>query len=839
MTPDSVSTAPAVPPDRRAPWIARLLHGVAADARFAARLLAKHRGFTATALVTLALCIGANTAIFSLLYALVIKPLPFREPDRIVEIYNSFPKVGLNKLPSNVVQYLDFKEHTDAFAQLALWQQWETTLGEEGGPVRTTGAMATAELFDVLGLKPLLGSFFTLENCRPGADRVLVLTQSFWEAHFQEDPGVLGRTVRLDGDPYTIIGIAPRVFEAFDAQVKFIRPLAWDPSRVAPLARYGVTPNLYGRLKPAATVGMAKAQVAALEQAFYDKAPPPLRAFLDRSGHEIGVATVQAQRVDPVKSTLFLLQGGVLFVLLIGCVDVANLLLARSSARQAELAVRVALGAGRGVIARQLFVESLVLTLSGAVLGLGVAWAAIRVINRFTAQLLPHALPFALDGRVLGLTALAAAGLALLIGLLPVVHVLGSNLHGRLQSQTRGASAGRGVRVLSGTLVAVQVAFALMLLAGAGLLIRSFARALAVAPGLDPRQVVVARVAFTGAYRNGDLLARFEDRLLAALQEIPGVTAASLASATPFGTGLPINAFTLRDYTLAAGAPQPGAYHLGASPDYLQALHIPLLEGRWFNQDDTAKSRPVLVVDADFARRYFPGDSAVGKGLTFGAPPAKPEDWPVIVGVVGTVRHLGVEEHSGNPFLYHPLTQFRAGAITILVRTPRPAGEIATLLRDKLRTLDPALPLYDAGPLAAVIDASFDRRRAVMLLLGSFAGLALLLAAVGIYGVLSYDVSQRTREIGIRGAVGASRGQIVGLILRQGLWKAGLGLVAGLAGALTLSRFMTSLLFDVKPTDPLAYVAVSLLLLGVALLASYLPARRAAKIDPLVALRVE
>ncbi|HUJ42770.1 MAG TPA: ABC transporter permease [Opitutaceae bacterium] len=816
-----------------------MLHGLAADGRFAVRMLAKHRGFTVTALLTLALCIGANTAIFSLLYALVIKPLPFSEAGRIVEVYNSFPKVGLNKLPSNVVQYLDFKEHTNAFAQLALWQGWECTLGEEAGPVRTSGAMATAELFDVLGVRPLLGSFFTLENCRPGADHVIVLTQSFWESNFQEDPGVLGRSVRLDGESYTILGIVPRVFEAFDARVRFIRPLSWTANQASPNARYGVTPHLYGRLKPGATVAQALAQVAALEKDFYEKAPAQFRGFLDRSGHEIGVATVQTQRVDPVKSTLFMLQGGVLFVLLIGCVDVANLLLARSNARQAELAVRVALGAGRKVIARQLFVESLLLTLSGTVLGLGVAWAAIRGINRFTAQLLPHTLPFALDGRILGVTALAAVGLALLIGLLPVIHVLSSNLHGRLQTQSRGASTGRGVRALSGILVAVQVAFALMLLTGAGLLIHSFARALAVAPGLDPRQVIVARIAFTGDYRNGDRIARFEERLLAALREIPGFAAVSLASATPFQGGLPINAFTLRDYTLAAGAPQPGAFHLGASPEYLQALHIPLREGRWFEPNDTAQSRQVLVVDEDFARRYFPSGSAVGQHLTFGAPPQRVEDWPEIVGVVGNVRHLGVEEHSGNPFLYHPLTQFPAGAISVLVRTPRPAAEVIALLRDKLRTLDPALPLFDASPLESAVGASFDRRRAVMLLLGSFAGLALLLAAVGIYGVLAYDVSQRTREIGIRGAIGASRGQIVGLVLRQGLWKAGLGVVCGLAGAFGLSRFMTSLLFDLKPTDPVAYIAVSLLLLGVALLASYLPARRAAKIDPLVALRVE
>lgn len=823
----------------RSSWPVRALHGLLTDFRFAGRMLAKHKGFTTTTLLTLALCIGANTTIFSLLYALVIKPLPFPDSGRIVEIYNSFPKVGLNQTPSNLVQYTDFKEHADAFAALAPWGLSAGTLGESGGPVRILGAVTTAGIFDVLGFHPLLGSFFTIKNSLPGRDRVVVLTQPFWESHYDGNPDVLGKTLRLGGEPYTVIGVAPRAFDAFDARVKFIRPLAWSPNRVPSMPRYLVNLQLFGRLKAGASVAQALAQVTARERAYYDHAPPGIRAFLDHSGHKIGVITVQAQRSAPMKSTLYLLQGGVLFVLLIGCVDVANLLLARSNARQAELAVRAALGAGRAVIARQLLVESLVLTLAGAVLGLGVAWGAIRAINHFTAHLMAAALPFALDGRLLALTGLAALILALLIGALPVIHVLRSDLHGRLQGQGRGASTGRGVRAVSGTLVAVQVAFALMLLAGAGLLIHSFARVLAVDPGFDPRQVVVGRVAFTADYYHGDRIAQFEADLLNSLHEVPGFAAVSLASATPFEGGLPITTFTLRDRALAARASNPAAYHIGASPDYLKVLHIPLIAGRWFNEDDTARSRRVFVVDEAFVRRYFPDGHAVGKHLAFGAPPQKEDDWPVIVGVVGNVRQLGVEAPSGNPFLYHPLTQFRAGQISILVRTSRPVGDVAAVLRDKVRALDPALPVFDAKPLTAVVSASFDGRRGVMLLLGSFAALALLLAAVGIYGVLAYDVTQRRREIGIRGALGAGRGQIIGLILRQGLWKAGIGLVCGLAGALALSRFMTRMLYHVKPTDPVAYVAVSLLLLGVALLASYLPARRAARIDPLEALRVE
>ena len=736
------------------------------------------------------------------------------------------------------MQYLDFKEHAPGFAQLALWQAGESTLGDEGEPTRTAGVSATAEIFEVLGVQPIVGRFFKAENQVPAADKVVVLTESFWKARFQADPGAVGRTMRIDGESFEIIGVAPHDFEAFDARTKFVRPLSWPPDKVGQFARYGVSPQLYGRLKPGATLAEGLAQVTALENTFYDTAPAGAKEFLDRTGHVIGVGTVQAQRVEPLKASLYLLQGGVLFVLLIGCVNVANLLLARSNARQGVLAIRAALGAGRGVIARQVLIESTLLTWLGALLGLGLAWIALGASNRFITQLMPTTLPFAIDGRVLGYTALVATVMSLAIGILPLVHVLGGNLLGIMQSGSRGASTGRGVRTMSSVLVVAQVAFALILLTGAGLLIHSFANAMAIDPGFDPRQVIAARVALPSKYFKDNGTLQFQQRLLASLQEIPGVTA-SLATATPFETGLPINAFGLRDYTLPPGASQPGAFHLGASPSYLETLHIPLREGRWFKDSDTDKSRRVFAVDENFARKFFPGRSAVGQHLTFGGPPEKDEDWPEIIGVVGNVRHNGVEEKSGNPFLYHPLTQTPFGQVSVLLRTTRPVAEVVALLREKIAVIDPALPVFQAGQMDQVISARLNNRRAIMLLLGSFAGIALLLSAIGIYGVLAYDVSQRTREIGIRGAIGATREQIVGLVLRQGLWKTGIGLVVGLAGALGLSRFMTTMLFEVKATDPLAYLGVTFLLLGVAILASYLPARRAAKIDPLVALRSE
>jgi predicted permease len=427
-----------------------------------------------------------------------------------------------------------------------------------------------------------------------------------------------------------------------------------------------------------------------------------------------------------------------------------------------------------------------------------------------------------------------------IIGLIPVFHILRTNLAAVIQSSSRSASSGRGVRALSGVLVVAQVAVALMLLTGAGLLIHSFAQALRVETGLEPANVVTARVALTREHRASDEAAsKIRERLLQAMREIPGVSAVALASSTPFQGGLPINAFTLENDTLPPGAPQPGAYRVIVTPGYLETLGLKLVEGRFYEETDMVPGRRVFVVDQSFAQKYFPNRSAIGGHFSFGGRPEKPEDWPTIVGVVKDVPHNGVEERSGNPFIYQVMQGGRPGGLTLFVRTSRPAGDTVSALRDKVRSIDPSLPLFEAGALTEAVDSSFDNRRAVMLLLVAFAGLALFLSALGIYGVLAYDVSQRTREIGVRSAIGASRGQIASLIVRQGLWKGGIGVALGLIGAALLSRSMTTLLFNVRPTDPAVYAAVSFVLIGVALLASYLPARRASRIDPLIALREE
>ncbi len=673
------------------------------------------------AVASLALCIGANTAVFSMLYALVIRPLPFRQPEQLIEIYNSFPKVGMPKLASNVGQYLDFKEHAPAFARLALWRLDDHTLGEVSGPSRISGAIATADFFEVLDLRPLLGRFFTAENHVPAADKVVVLTQSFWESHFQSDPGVVGRTVRLDGERYEIIGVAPRLLEAFDARIRFLRPISWPHNAKA--GRLGWSPELVGRLNPGKSVEEAAAQVTALEKSYFDGASAGERDFLERTGKVVRVDTLKGQRSAPVRNALWLLQGGVIFVLLIGCVNVANLLLSRAIARSSEFALRAALGADWAALARQLFVESALLAGVGMVVGLLLAWGTLNTANRFAARLLPNALPFSIDGVVLGMSIALAAGIAVFVGLLPVLGLRAGGITRPLNPQGRAASPGRSARAAGATLIVAQVAFALVLVTGAGLLARSFANVLGVEPGLDPRHLFSARIAVPK-----DKEKSFPPRFSDALREIPGIQSC-LASSTPFGLvppanlSMPLGAVGLRGYSLPADAALPSVFYCGVTPSYLETLRIPLREGRWLSDSDMETGRAV-VVDESFARRFFPGRSALGQHLVINSPPPKSDsDWLEIVGVVGNVQHNGVEDSGRQLFLYQPLTQMPLyGMMSVLVRTSRPESEMLALLREKVAAIDPELPVYAAAPIESVIGETFSNRRGVTLLLAAFPG---------------------------------------------------------------------------------------------------------------------
>lgn len=810
------------------------------DLRFSVRSLRRSPGFSLAVIITLALCVGANVAIFSAVYAFILKPLPFRDPGQLVEVYNAMPKNGQFKRAVSVAQYTDYKRNADLFDVFTLWRVWPFILGEETGtPVRRGGARVSADLFKMLEVEPLMGRFFTIEESAPGSDHITVLTESFWESHFQSDPDIVGKTIRLSGLNYEIIGVAPRRVERFNRDSLMFKPYEWNPRMESPAARTAVNPEMYARIKSGVRPEVALAQLASLEQRYYtDVASPALREFLDRGGHQVILAGVRAEQIKSIRSGLIMLQIGALVVLLLACVNVTSLMLARANVRQGELALRQALGAGRVAVTRQLLTESFVLSAAGATAGVLLAWSSLGLINSHVASILYYVHPVSMDPSVLALTLAGAFAIASVIGLLPVVRIWRTNLAAAFQGG-RGSSSAQGRRALSSALVICQVAMAMMLLVAAGLLLKSFARVLRVDLGFDSAGIVHARTQYTANYP--DIVSRqaAQGRIVAAMRAIPGVSSVAICSHLPMQGQFNLGTIPLRGSTLGENDTHPSAAILGVTPEFFDLMGIKVLEGRAFTEADQLRSRRVFIVDRTFAERHFPGRSAVGEGLGTGAPNQPPDSWPVIIGVVENAKFNGPDGQEGLPFAYTALNQGSWGGYSLLLKTQRPFVDVLRDMRTQLRTVDPALPLYTETTIESAIHDSLRPRRGVLVLLGVFALIALLLSAVGIYGMLAYDVTQRTREIGIRGAIGASRGQISGLILKQGLRNALIGLGLGLVGALALTRYLSSQLYDIAPTDPLSFLGVSLLLLAVALLACWLPARRAAKIDPIIALRAE
>lgn len=818
------------------------LENLRRDIGFSIRSLRRSALFSLAVIITLTLCIGANTTIFSALYELVLKPLPYADPGQLVEVYNSSPNPRRSlKEPTSIAQYLDFKQNADRFENFAVWQEAAFTLEQEGSPPkRAVGAWATGDYFALLGVHPLLGRFYG-EQEHPEQTDVVVLSQSLWKTNYDADPEIIGKVINVTGVPCRVIGVAPRSIGTINAQVLLFRPLEWNPNLARPEAYLaGSSAVMYARVKAGVSLSTALAQLNALERKFHDHvASPSARDFLDQNEFHLALGSVRAEQTKSVKTALVLLQSSALFVLLLGCVNLASLMLARANARRAELAVREALGADRRTLGRQLFIESLMLGMLGAGLGLAVAWGGLQFVNRHSVFIIRQAPPFSLDGTILAVTLIVSLAMTLLAGLVPALRLWQHDRHGPIQGGAPIASEGGRRLGVSGLLVTVQVALALMLSVGAGLLIHSFARVMALEPGFDASRVIHARIAFNRPFQDVAKAHATGDLIAERMREIPGVESASITSHPPVDGQF--NAVTLP----AHGAPRrkepgPTAWSFGVSPEFFATMGLRVIDGRGFTAaDNLPTARRTFVVDRNFAEKYFPGRSAVGQVLDFGNPNVKPDQLPIIIGVVEPARLNGPADQSGLPFAFCPVIFLQFGGFSLEVRTARPLADIEPLMLSKLQDVDPGLPIYHVGTLQSLLDETIDDRRGVMVLLGAFASIALLLSAVGIYGVLAYDVTQRAQEIGIRRAIGASRGQILTLILRQGLWKATLGLIVGLGGAFYLSRFMSGLLFDVRSSDPMAYLAVSLLLLLVALAASYLPARRAAKIDPIVALRCE
>ena len=806
--------------------------------RFAARSLRRAPGFSLAVLLTLVVCIGPNTAILSALYALVLKPLPFPDPGQLVVITNVARKTGGQVIQSSVPQYRDFKAHADLFAGFALIKPENITLDDEGAPVRIENDWVSYDFFDVLGVKPVLGRFPTADEQTPGRENVLVISQAFWESHYHSDPGVIGREIRPGGTPYTIIGVAPQSLASLWNTTCFYQPYAPQPFRVTPQARYANDAILYGRLKPGVPLGAGLAQLATVERDFLQGvANPRLRTFLESNGYQLSAVRLRPEGAISESRSLWLLQAGALLVLLIGCVNVVNLCLARANARQGELAIRVALGAGRSALVRPMLAESLLLTVAAAFAGLGLAAAALRIFNGYLPILVRTAPPVTLDPLVAGLILAVAFAIAVLVALVPLRLAWRAGLQ---VGGSRAASSSGAARAVGSVLVTVQVAVAVVLLVGASLLIRSFAKVLAADPGFDAAHVVQGRIALPSRYADQSANLDIQRRILESFRTMPGVTGVAEVSGFTLAPTYRTQPFMVRGQPVTEGDSQPTVIIYPVSSDFFGTMGIRLRDGRAFNDADDFNKDPVVIVDQNFATRYFPHRIVVGQEMTLGSGTPPPgTKWARIVGVASRANLSGPDSRDATPFVYLPMNGWPMGGFNILVHSSRPAADVLREMRARLRTLDPGVPLYIAASLQQILDEMLMSRRGITLLLGAFSGLSLLLAAIGLYGVLAYDVSQRTREIGIRGAIGASRGQILGLILRQGLWKTGVGLGVGLVGAILLSRSLTRLLYDVTAADPASYALVLLLLLAIALLACWIPARRASKVDPIEALRTE
>ncbi|HEU4451578.1 MAG TPA: ABC transporter permease [Longimicrobium sp.] len=794
------------------------------DLRFALRWLAKSPGFAAVVVLTLALGIGANTAIFSVVNAVLLRPLPYPDPERIVRVWPESP------LPPG--GFVEMDEGKRAFERLGgVGAEGAFALTGAGGPERLEGADVTAGLFPMLGVAPAAGRGFTPDENAPGRDAVVVLSHALWQQRFGASPAVIGQRITLNGVPRTVVGVMPAGFQFPSRRTQLWVPTVLDAANPASYWNPGGL-NVYGRLAEGATPEQALREVRTLLPRMKEKFPWPMP---DAWGAGLSVVPLQTLMAGEVRKGLMVLLGAVGAVLLIACVNVANLLLARTAARRREMATRAAMGASRMRLLRQMLTESILLSLAGGAGGLLLALAGGRVLLAALPADLPRSGEVGVDARVLGFTLLLALGTGVLFGLLPAIRASRGDLHASLKAGGRRSGSASSQR-LSGALVMVEVALAVVLVIGAGLLLQSLWKLRQVDPGFRPEGVTTARLTLTGPrFEDPARVAAFYDDVLTRVRALPGVRAASVVSQLPLDGAFSGFPFEVEGRPPAPGAAPPTAGSWVATPDHLRAMGIPLLRGRSFEAADGAGSVRVALVNEALARRYWPGEDPIGKRLR---PAWMREGWLTVVGVVGNVRHEGLGSQDG-PEFYRAFAQEPAPVMTLVVRADAAPQAMAAALRAAVAAADPDVPASDLRPLEAVVSASVARPRFTSLLLAVFAAVALVLGAVGIYGVVAYAVSQRTHEIGVRMALGAGSDTVLRLVLRQGAVLAGIGVVLGLAAALALTRVLGSLLFGVSALDPLTFAAVGTAVVAVALVASWVPARRAARVDPAVALRTE
>jgi predicted permease len=810
--------------------------------RFAFRTLSRTPGPIVAAILSLAIGIGANTALFSVVNGLLLKPLPYPDPDRLGLIWLHSPGIGIFQDWPSPGQFLDLKAQNRSFDDMAIVHGSAQTMTGGAESVRVRQLRTTPNLFTILGATALLGRLPTADDDLPGKPRVAVLGYGFWQQQFGGDPSIVGRSLTVNGAPLTVVGVLRPGF-ALDHEVV---PTVGGVETIdlfltiqlpanAQTNRYDENYNVVVRLKRGATWAAAQADVNVIAARIRDADRRHLTFGMD-------VTPLLDQVVGNVRQAVFVLFGSVALVLLVACANVANLLLARAAAREKELAVRTALGAGRGRLIGQLLTESITLSALGGILGVAVAAATLWAVRTINPGNIPRLDDIALDGRVLAFTAAMSLLTGIVFGLAPALRARGLDVHSALKSGGRAGHTEGGLSPLRhgfrGLLVVSELALSLMLLVGAGLLIRSFAQLLDVPTGFDPDRVLSLRIMrpATAGRPPGETLP-FYARLDEAMRSVPGVTTSGSVSVLPFTPAIGWGGMTIEGYVPPPGESELQLDQRFATPDYFTTMGIPLKEGRFFSTSDEPDDEPIVIIDEKMARRFWPNESAVGKRVRPGPPDSK-SPWRTIVGVVGSVKQYGLEV-DGRMVVYFSVTQNPIGGLYAVARTDGDPAAVSTSVVRAIRSMDANVAIYDVATMDDRVFRSLARQRFAMIMLTVFAGFALVLAAVGIYSVMSYLVSQGTRDIGIRMALGAERSAVLRMIFGQGLVLTVGGVALGLAGAFALTRVMRTLLFEVSPSDPMTFAAVPLLLSIVALAASYSPARRATRIEPLIALRDE
>ncbi len=798
------------------------------DLRHALRSLWKRPGFSVVAIITLALAIGAITSIFTVVNGVLLRPLPYQEPDRIITLWQRNDKTGALRDDVSPANFLDWKERNRVFEQLAAADPYSFDFDGSEGPESLESWLVTDGFFDVLGVNALHGRTFVPEEFQEGNDRVVVLSHGAWQRRFGSDPTAVGRTIQLDKQPFTIVGVLPpRVKFPADKEIWVPRTFTEEDRQ----DRFGTRFVVIGRLKTGATLAQAASELNTISAQLAQENP--------RTNADIGVTAIALpeQITGPVRPALLILLGAVVFVLLIACANIANLLLVRGAERGREFAIRAALGAGRARLIRQLITESVVLALVGGGCGILLAQWGVDLLLAFSPTSLPRLDEVSLDARVLGFAVCISVLTALMFGLAPAIRFSKPDLQESLKEGGRTATAGLFRQRFRNVLVVTEIALALVLLIGAGLLIRSFVQLLNVNPGFTTDKILALQVFIWDEIPEPEKRLPFYDQAFERVAAIPGVESVGGVSSLPFFRFEMPTTFTVEGRPSLAPGQEHSAYRGMATPDYFRTLGIPLKQGRFFTRFDDSRSDGVVLINESLARRYFPGEDPLDKKVLLRTREGQPVP-RTIVGVIGDMRPDGLDSDP-RPEIYLPYHQTSFGEMTFVIRTTSDPQQVLPAVKQQMWSLNKDITFYRVATMEQLVSESLATRRFNLFLLSTFAAIALVLAGVGIYGLISFATNQRTHEIGVRMALGAQAGDVLTMVVRQGMILALVGVGLGLVAALALTRLMSSLLFGVTPTDPLTYVGVSVLLSTVALLACYIPARRATKVDPMVALRYE